>query len=195
MSWAERSRPSTALRGDAASSQSARWVGRTVPSLGLICNPMNLHEGTRRLALLLGVVGALLGGYVSYLELQTVLDQRASHNRFEQLAASDAVKQAKPDWFVKHEPKPHGPWEDYVVTDPNGTAPSEVDKDGIKKIHWSKNYGVESIETENGQIIIPTPAPAAWQYLFVAICPIIGFFIPWGSIRAIGWVVTGFARP
>ena len=50
-------------------------------------------------------------------------------------------------------------------------------------------------QTEDGQIIIPTPAPAVWQYLFVVICPIIGFFIPWGSIRAIGWVVTGFARP
>ena len=32
---------------------------------------MNLKEGTRRLALLLGVVGAILGGFASYLVLQT----------------------------------------------------------------------------------------------------------------------------
>jgi hypothetical protein len=40
---------------------------------------MNLAEGTRRLALLLGVVGAILAGFASYLELQTVLGQRARH--------------------------------------------------------------------------------------------------------------------
>lgn len=54
---------------------------------------MNLREGTRRLALLLGVAGALVGGSASYMEMQTVLSQRARHNRFEQFAASEVVKQ------------------------------------------------------------------------------------------------------
>lgn len=49
---------------------------------------MNLREGTRRLALLLGVVGVLLGGFASYVELQSTIGQRAAHNRFEQLANS-----------------------------------------------------------------------------------------------------------
>ena len=56
---------------------------------------MNLREGTRRLALLLGVVGAILGGIASYLVLQPALEQRARHNRFEQLANSDVVKQER----------------------------------------------------------------------------------------------------
>ena len=56
---------------------------------------MNLREGTRRLALLLGVVGAILGGFASYLFLQPALEQRARHNRFEQLANSDVVKQER----------------------------------------------------------------------------------------------------
>ena len=56
---------------------------------------VNLKEGTRRLALLLGVAGALLGGFASYDYLQTSLDQRARHNRFEQLAASDVVNQER----------------------------------------------------------------------------------------------------
>jgi len=42
---------------------------------------MNLREGTRRLALLLGVVGTIFGGFASYMELQTVQNQRARHNR------------------------------------------------------------------------------------------------------------------
>jgi hypothetical protein len=56
---------------------------------------MNLREGTRRLALLLGVLGAIAGGFASYLELQSVLSQRARHNSFEQLANSPVVQQAR----------------------------------------------------------------------------------------------------
>ena len=59
---------------------------------------MNLREGTRRLALLLGVVGAILGGLASYLELQSVLVQRERHNKFERLTNSDVVKQVQNSW-------------------------------------------------------------------------------------------------
>ena len=55
---------------------------------------MNLREGTRRLALLLGALGAVVGGFASYSELQTIREQRVSHNRFEQLAASPVAHQA-----------------------------------------------------------------------------------------------------
>jgi hypothetical protein len=148
---------------------------------------MNLREGTRRLALLLGVAGAIAGGFVSYLELQTVLDQRACHNRFEQLAASDVVRQEReklnpslPDWQrVDIEP--------FTYSGPN--------RGGIKTIAWGKNFGVRYFETEDGQTLYPTPAPAAWEYLLVALFPFLGFFIPWGAIRAIGWVGAGFIQP
>ncbi len=65
---------------------------------------MNLKEGTRRLALILGAVGALLGGFASYMELQTVLSQSALHNKFERLANSDVVKQARTDWVFARIP-------------------------------------------------------------------------------------------
>jgi hypothetical protein len=39
---------------------------------------MNLREGTRRLALLFGAVGAILGGFTSYMKLQTTLAQGAT---------------------------------------------------------------------------------------------------------------------
>ena len=61
---------------------------------------MNLREGTRRLALLLGVVGAVLGGFLSYLELQTALGQRARHNQFEALANSEVVRQERRSWSL-----------------------------------------------------------------------------------------------
>jgi hypothetical protein len=86
---------------------------------------------------------------------------------------------------------PHNPKSD------SGYAawPSEVNKEGIKDIFWTKDLGVNSIETEDGQTLYPTPSPAVWEYLLVALFPFLGFFIPWGAVRAIGWVGAGFVKP
>src|ERR1700722_11382981 len=102
---------------------------------------MNFREGTRRLALLLGAAGAILGGFASYIELQTVLGERAYHDKFEQLANSDVVKQVR---------KGQAGW---LSIDPKTGEriqwDQQVDRGGIKTIHWTKNSEIESIETEN----------------------------------------------
>ena len=239
---------------------------------------MNLREGTRRLALLLGVAGTILGGFASYMELQTVFEQRTRHNRFEQLAASDVVQQERKnlqtepnDWqtvpvdkwakyavksehtpqksyldpktgepiqidartgngieidpktgqsfeidpktgeriqaapdFIPDTSQKHGPWEKYADKGKSGAVldmsksipiPSVVMKNGIKAVNWNHDYGVESIETEDGQTLYPTLAPSAWLYLLIVLFPVLGFFIPWGTIRALGWVGAGFVQP
>ncbi len=69
---------------------------------------------------------------------------------------------------------------------------STVDRDGIKTIHWTKDLEVESIDTPNGNSIYPTPPPSRWLYLLVATLPLFGFVLPWGLVRSIGWVATGF---
>ena len=71
-------------------------------------------------------------------------------------------------------------------------TPSVVDRGGIKTINWAGNYGVASIETEDGQTLYPTAAPSAWLYLLIALLPLFGFIIPWGVVRAIGWTLAGF---
>jgi len=148
---------------------------------------VNLKEGTRRLALLLGAAGVIIGGFASYAELQTVLSQRARHNRFEQLAISDAVNHLRKD----HQQKKGDPWEAYVKSVMPGCC-------GIKEVVWDTDHvwndasGIYSIETEDGQTLRPTPAPSAWEYLFATLLPALGFFVPWGVTRAIGWVGAGF---
>jgi hypothetical protein len=72
---------------------------------------MNLREGTRRLALLLGAVGAILGGLLSYSQLQSNLHQRADHQSYERMANSSVVDQARKDCFESSAPSEHGPWE------------------------------------------------------------------------------------
>jgi hypothetical protein len=161
---------------------------------------LNLREGTRRLALLLGVSGAIICGVASYLELQDIQSQRACYNRFEQLAASDVVKQERNNLITGEKQK-------HTFTDcdiyPVGTVPytkfdcytSVLYNGGIKAIAWNTDYAIYSIQTEDGQTFYPTQVPSLWKYLLVALFPVLGFFVPWGVIRAIGWVVAGFARP
>lgn len=150
---------------------------------------MNLSEGTRRLALLLGVVGAIAGGFASYSELQTVPEQQASHRRFEQLAASPFVQQARRSIEIACADDPS----DKQCADATHNPMSEVNSNGIKTIYWGKDYQVGLIQTDDGQNLFPTPVPSAWTYLWVALFWIVpGFFIPWGAVRAIGWVLAGF---
>jgi hypothetical protein len=140
--------------------------------------------------------------------------QRADHKHFEQLATSEVVQQERkslqvqtdsqtgyvPAWTVDRSiegttagqslvPKPAG----YVPTFAfGGTA---VNKGGIKTIFWKDGWEVDSIDTVEGKTLSPTPAPSAWLYLLIALFPILGFFIPWGAIRAVGWVIAGFVHP
>ena len=234
---------------------------------------MNLREGTRRLALLLGVAGAIFGGFVSYLQLQSTMRQRADHQRFEQLADSRVVqeqfrKRVASKWFSldqeqrkealarmtpeqktrlqkyvaeyeqkasetidfkKYEgitAKASGDEFDQYKTNRTGPAPkqprgrrgkidlsagdtppidlsagdkppadsdtSTPNEDGIKTIHWTDGFEPESIETTDGRTLYPTPAPGLWSYVTIAVLPLLGFFIPWGAVRAIGWVAAGF---
>ena len=88
---------------------------------------MNLKEGARRLALLLGVVGAICGGFVSYLEWQSISAERANHARFESLATSNVVEQLR---------KSQAGWD---TIDPKTRErigwDQQVGKGGIKTVH------------------------------------------------------------
>lgn len=76
---------------------------------------MNFREGTRRLALLLGVVGALLGGYGSLIAVEGIQYQKL--------------------------------------------------------------------------------APSVGSYVLIATFPLLGFFVAWGVVRAIAWMIAGFSHP
>ena len=149
---------------------------------------MNLKEGTRRLALVIGVLGVILGGYVSFLEILEVRSKLDRHHNFERLVALDPVQHICKD---HKEDKQTGDWE-VVSVEPNCC--------GIKKIvfdneHvWKDTSGIYSIETQDGQTLYPSPAPSIWEYFLIVLAPAIGFLLPWGTIRAVGWVGVGFVQ-
>ena len=69
---------------------------------------------------------------------------------------------------------------------------STVNDAGIKTIRWTKDLGVESIETADGRTLYPVSPPNRWLYLLAAFLPLLGFFLPWGLVRALCWVGDGF---
>lgn len=150
---------------------------------------MNLREGARRLALLLGAAGAIACGFLSYTQLQSTLRQRADQKQFEKLASSQVMQQNRYDLLadcVKQTPP---------KLDLSAGLSSHLHKDGIDTITWSSGCQIASITTEDGETLYPTPAPGTWSYLLIAILPVLGFFVPWGAVRAIGWVIAGFVKP
>jgi hypothetical protein len=212
---------------------------------------MNIREGTRRLALLVGVLGMVGGGVASYATLSDAIDARARYKAFERLANSDAVEQEREYLLSLHlspdavpsstdfqgtrtsgaldtstfkplpslppgailkpfsqsvgaakAPDPYAPYGGSVaVNPPNGFVPlvpdsiaSAASKDGIKSVLWSKNLEVQSIEKENGEVVISAQQPSLWTYFLVLLFPVAGFVIPWGAIRAVAWVGYGFAE-
>jgi hypothetical protein len=56
---------------------------------------MTFKRGMRRLALFLGVLGAIAGGFASYVGLRPLNAQRTRHKKFEQLANLDVVQQQR----------------------------------------------------------------------------------------------------
>jgi hypothetical protein len=151
---------------------------------------MNLKEGTRRLALLLGMAGAILGCFASYSELGTIREQRVSNKRFEQLAASPVAQQARHSIEIACAQDPSNK----QCGDDSYAPMSEVNKGGIKTIYWSKDFQVELIQAEDGQNLFPKSPASSWNELLPALLPILGFFIPWGAVRAIGWAAAGFVH-
>ncbi len=148
--------------------------------------------------MLLGAAGAIVGGVFAYAQLQSTMRQRADHARFEQLASSQVTKEARDAaqqqyQYIRDEAGPAGPWE--RAAEEYRKQQADVNNGGIKTIHWGEGFAVASIETQDGQTLYPTPAPGVWSYFLIAILPMLGFFIPWGVVRAIGWTLAGFFQP
>jgi hypothetical protein len=110
-----------------------------------------------------------------------LVPKRPGQLDYDALAKKYGGTSERPDFI------PYDPYAAYAL--PNS---SHVNRGGIETINWKNGYAVASIETEDGQTLNPTAAPSAWLYLFIVLLPLFGFLIPWGVVRAIGWVGAGF---
>jgi hypothetical protein len=156
---------------------------------------VNVKEGMRRLAVVFGVLGAGLGAFGSYSGLGDIIDQRSKYKEFESLAISNAAKEALPAFVVEpddvqEQDRKVGPRTKYKKVREITTL---VKKGGIKSITFSSDdLAIKAIETEDGRFLYKRDAPPVWIYLLQTSWPVLGFFVPWGTIRVITWVLLGF---
>jgi hypothetical protein len=74
-----------------------------------------------------------------------------------------------------------------------------VNDDGIKAIHFDGIQPIPDaahisyIETSEGHIVYRSASPQFWSYLPAIGLPFLGFLLPWGLIRTLTWIGTGFA--
>jgi len=163
----------------------------------------NFKEGMRRLSLVLGVVGAGIGAFFAYLGYQSLVDAYRSAERFHNVLSSPRIQS-----FVGGLQNHHlvdNRWLD----DSNSDNPPKRDQGGkwvdqdedIKVGEYRitrmridpQGTGFDQFELESGESIDKTPAPSVYDWLLPLAWPVLGFFLPWGAVRTIGWVAGGFA--
>src|SRR5262245_3594767 len=138
---------------------------------------MNIREGVRRLGILLGASGAILGGSLAFKDAQTLWNTRTAHRNFEAVMASSTMQRIAKAAREQKE---------------SGGFAALVNVDGIKQVEVDRAGVVSSIELSTGESVHRTEAPALKAYVSLLLYPMLGFLAPWGTIRVLTWVGSGF---
>ena len=148
---------------------------------------MNVREGFRRVGLVLGLAGMTAGLVAGYGLLQKTLQQRWYHNAFSTRLNSLEANDAFPP------PSKYGGYlieKEFTAEHPN--------KQKIHKILYaSKDPNtaiVRAFEMEDGGMLYPTDPPTLSSYLLPISLPILGFIVPWGFIKLLVWIGSGFTQ-
>lgn len=150
---------------------------------------MNVREGSRRLALLLGSLG-LLGGIVASAMLAgDYVRGYKEHREFVRLQQLPEVKQVLE--AKSKEPIPSGnPWDLYAARNDIAALSQEV-----KQINFrdsTAGSAISSFETKDGRFVYDGGGIA--QFFVLPVLPILGFFLPYFVVTALAWVVIGFTK-
>ncbi|MDA1315899.1 MAG: hypothetical protein O2968_21455 [Acidobacteria bacterium] len=177
-----------------------------------------MSEGVRRLSLLLGILGACVGaafGLEPAANIYSTLRSWHAYEKYEQIASDhaqmlsaweeasehisiEADGQAK---FVKSDPSQgfSEAWRDnagswYQQREGNWVNAEEGDPLGIlePKFSWWRSISGSRPVPPVKPCDPRKSRPGFLPYLGVIALPLVGFLIPWGTVRSINWVVMGF---
>ncbi|MGB9455192.1 MAG: hypothetical protein WCB12_04070 [Bryobacteraceae bacterium] len=140
-----------------------------------------MSEGVRRLALVVGVLGALAGVPRSQHLFYILELHRCGFAYYQrELAAhpNATIDQVGPNRIVLIETGPPVPSFSAAKPPPGFSATTP---------YWWPQVYKESLSTE--------PPPRWYEYLVVVVPPAIGFCLAWAAVRCVAWVVEGFLRP
>jgi hypothetical protein len=143
---------------------------------------MNFREGMRRIGLTAGTVGALVAALAAFaLFFAGLLDNRNVQARFDPALNLPIVK-----LVAKHIAK-------YKIANAYIDLPDNPQ--GIKSVWANEKSEVSSLTRADGTEISGTNGPRSlfWFLLYPPIMAV-GFVVPWGAVRLVTWIVSGFIR-
>jgi hypothetical protein len=143
----------------------------------------------RRLGILLGVLGCVVGIFTAYFELRELRRSSIQSEKFTSIMASPDIRAAvdaiaQTDWFDENAPLNTQPQTATVNIKLGGIRQAVVDKKAKK---------VTSVTLETGESFYRTETPTLQSYLIPLLFPIIGFVVPWGAVRVLVWIGSGFS--
>lgn len=147
---------------------------------------MNVREGMRRLGILLGVWGGIVSGLLAYRDAKAAWDRHTAFRRFESLMASPTMRKAAK--AVKDDVQKY--------TDSSwATMSVGVNIGGIKEVTADRSGTISSVELSTGESVPKVEPPSVKRYLTLLLYSIVGFLLPWGAVRLLTWVGSGFFAP
>jgi hypothetical protein len=156
---------------------------------------VNAKEGLNRLSILLGILGALLACLSSQRDATNLWRQSAAHRKFESIMSSPSMRKiASAERKAVPPPGLTGDrlgdlWEWAAITT---TTYLPINVGEIDGATVDQNGRVLSIKLSTGEFIERTAAPPFTSYLALLLYPILGFLFPWGAVRLVTWVASGF---
>ncbi len=129
---------------------------------------MNIREGMRRVGLVLGLIGFCVGCFGAYDHITPLLRQATEAREYQARLRVQGAESPK-----------RGTGK-YKLADAKPVAAAQ---DAVKLPPGSKYGGVPT----SGRT-----APSFWQYLPALAFPFLGFLLPWGTVKTLAWIGTGF---
>ena len=157
---------------------------------------MNAREGMRRLGIVLGIAGGIVGVIVGYINAQGIWKTRMAYRKFESTMALPTMQEVAKA-IKEHQTEIEEHQKAKVldkIPDPTDDITINVDLEGIKTVLADKTGRISSVELSTGETLHRTERLTLLAYLAPFFYPGIGFLGPWGSIRLLTWVGTGFVE-
>jgi hypothetical protein len=191
---------------------------------------MNFREGMRRIGRTVGVLGALLTGYVAFWAFSDLTVQRSAQAEFQSLLSLPRTQEIARristdkivDTYIELPPQPPSLKKFFVDPDFQKLGPQEKkdflshlsdaeleqlktqyqdlmvpgaaksDNPPIKQIRVNEKSEIEWFTLFDGKVVRRTSAPSGLLYLLYPPIVAAGFLLPWGVVRLVTWIFSGF---
>ena len=137
---------------------------------------LNYREGPRKIAISLCLLGILAGGVIGEFLRESWAEAANQHQVFTALLNTPEVRAALAA-------KSGDPASANEMIQVNGSW--------ARDLCWQDGQ-VAYFVLADGSFYFDSPRPPRWVFPLVLLCPVLGFLIPWISMKSLSWMGVGY---